>query len=93
MKKIITIIYILLIITVSPQISSGSLRCNGKLICTGDYTYVVFKKCGKPCYKEIIRIGIKRQPKIEHWVYERYGLIYYLVFQDGKLIKVESIWK
>ena len=67
------------------------MRCGGYLVQIGDYAYVVAKKCGTPCYKETIRIGIKRQQKVEHWAYERYDLIWYLVFKDGKLFKIEWI--
>ena len=94
MEKL-TIIFIATILIMFSTISqSYALRCNCGLVSIGDRTFVVLKRCGEPVYKEIIREGKRKQPKLENWVYGPIGGMYhYLIFKDGKLFKIESFRK
>lgn len=98
MKTIITPIFanmLLILLLVLPNgIIAGetsSMRCGCDIVEVGYYKYHVLKKCGTPDYKEMIRIGTTKQPKVNQWIYQRYGYFYCLTFKDGKLVKIESI--
>lgn len=70
------LLYILVLIFLSWNVSADSFRCGRKIVKTGDTVNVLMKKCGKPQRKFSSRTTIHengRQSKVavSNWVYQR----------------------
>jgi hypothetical protein len=93
-KNLITIVLVIIYLLLTVNVASA-FRCGGDLISIGDRSYTILRKCGEPISKEIIGYTLtgdkKREFKIEEWVYGPIGSRYYhLIFEGGKLVKIES---
>jgi hypothetical protein len=94
-KNLITIILVVFYLLLTANVALA-FRCGGDLILIGDRSFTVLRKCGEPISKEIIGYTLtgdrKREFKIEEWVYGPIGSRYiHLIFEGGKLVKIESI--
>jgi hypothetical protein len=75
---------------------ASAFRCGSDLISIGDRSITVLRKCGELISKEVIGYTLtgdkKREFKIEEWIYGPIGSRYFhLIFEGGKLVKIESI--
>lgn len=87
MKFIVTII--LAILLAAPAIASAA-RCSNGFIYVGDAAGKVLKRCGKPQYKTVTKMGVSSRE--EKWYYDFGGntLPFTVIVRDGKVIKIED---
>lgn len=83
----------LLLLTVDA--SAATFRCGSKLVSDGDRSSEVENKCGAPVSRSMV--GYTETPggniglQVEEWVYgPTNGMLYFLRFEGGRLISVES---
>lgn len=82
--------------------NAQALRCGNRLVATGDHQFQVRERCGEPYwssrYTELSVVGLegpfeRRAERVfDEWFYN-FGprfLVQRLVFDDGRLIKIES---
>ncbi|MFC0711285.1 DUF2845 domain-containing protein [Azorhizophilus paspali] len=77
---------------------AATLRCDNRLISTGDSTYEVLAKCGEPVSREPLGCrewhddwGTYHEPTREGWVYgPRNGMHYFLRFEGNRLVDIDS---
>lgn len=77
-------------------------RCGSRLVATGDSASRVLSRCGDPAYvntsaelvtfRLVSGIEITRLVPVETWTYDRGSreLLRYLVFRDGRLIRIAT---
>ena len=92
-KMFILVLISCLLLTVN---TAFALRCGNDIIEIGDRRFKVLKKCGEPVSKEVVGYTItkdkRRELKIEEWVYgPKHGCYYYLIFEGGILVEIESV--
>lgn len=78
---------------------AASLRCNSKLISTGDVTSDVLSRCGEPVdrsflgYKQVpgYRYGETMEVAVEEWIYGPWsGMLYFVRFEGNRLSDIKS---
>jgi hypothetical protein len=78
---------------------AASLRCNSKLISTGDATSDVLSRCGEPVsrsflgYKQVPgpRYGESMEVAVEEWIYGPWsGMLYFVRFEGNRLSDIQS---
>lgn len=77
---------------------AASLRCENRLISTGDSTHEVLIKCGKPVSRDLLgyreRVddwGFRHEVVVEEWIYgPRNGMHYFLRFEGSRLVDIDS---
>lgn len=95
MKKSLLLALPLLLLAANSQ---ASLRCANGIASEGDRSVEVQAKCGAPVSSNVIgyqktRIGNRTEEvEILEWVYgpREGGMIYFLRFEGGKLIRIDS---
>jgi len=79
--------------------NAASLRCNSKLISTGDVTSDVLSRCGEPVdrsflgYKQVAgnRYGETMEVAVEEWIYGPWsGMLYFVRFEGNRLSDIKS---
>jgi hypothetical protein len=77
-------------------------RCGSRLVATGDSASRVLSRCGNPAYVQtsaelvtfrlVSGIEVSRLVSVETWTYDRGSreLLRYLVFRDGRLIRIAT---
>lgn len=76
----------------------ASLRCESRLISTGDSAREVLAKCGEPASRDLLGYrerfdywGSRHELVVEEWVYgPRNGMYYYLRFEGNRLVDIDS---
>jgi len=87
-----------LLLAGSPIQASTTLRCGNGLVSSGSTTAEVQAKCGTPLTRDplgsITRIGNYGESyelQVEEWSYgPRSGMYYFLRFEGGRLVRVDS---
>ncbi|MFR0691258.1 DUF2845 domain-containing protein [Enterobacterales bacterium AE_CKDN230030158-1A_HGKHYDSX7] len=78
---------------------AASLRCNSKLISTGDISSDVLSRCGEPVsrsflgYKQVpgYRYGETLEVAVEEWIYGPWnGMLYFVRFEGNRLSDIQS---
>jgi hypothetical protein len=78
---------------------AASLRCNSKLISTGDISSDVLSRCGEPVsrsflgYKQVPgdRYGETYEVAVEEWIYGPWsGMLYFIRFEGNRLSDIRS---
>ncbi|MDN6855990.1 DUF2845 domain-containing protein [Pseudomonas sp. CAN2814] len=78
---------------------AASLRCNSKLISTGDVSSDVLSRCGDPVsrsflgYKQVPgqRYGESMEVAVEEWIYGPWsGMLYFVRFEGNRLSDIQS---
>ncbi|MFV3415554.1 DUF2845 domain-containing protein [Pseudomonas nitroreducens] len=78
---------------------AASLRCNSKLISTGDVSSDVLSRCGEPVsrsflgYKQVpgYRYGESMEVAVEEWIYGPWsGMLYFVRFEGNRLSDIQS---
>ena len=93
------------LLAATPPANADGLRCGHRLVSDGDSTYLVQARCGPPddvntwVEYRAVRIWVGNawvdrtvEVKLERWIYD-FGtdrLIRILVFEDGRLLKVDT---
>ncbi|WP_084312740.1 DUF2845 domain-containing protein [Pseudomonas jinjuensis] len=80
------------------DLQAASLRCNSKLISTGDSTSDVLARCGEPVdrsslgYKEVVGDwGMRNEVLVEEWIYGPWnGMVYFVRFEGNRLTTIQS---
>lgn len=81
------------------EAQAASLRCNSKLISTGDVTSDVLSRCGQPVdrsflgYKQVPgeRYGESMEVAVEEWIYGPWsGMLYFVRFEGNRLSDIKS---
>src|SRR4030042_297107 len=91
MKSIIAVIFILMVVYVSPVSASDTFRCGPEIVIRGDTTVETLISCGEPSYREILNPGFEG-PRVERWFYNcgSGGLLQALRFVEGRLQDVKA---
>ncbi|MCY1436276.1 hypothetical protein D9M71_523940 [compost metagenome] len=87
-----------LLLLAAGELQAASLRCNSKLISTGDSTSDVLSRCGEPVdrahlgYKEIsVGWGQRTEVAVEEWIYGPWnGMVYFVRFEGNRLTTIQS---
>ncbi|WP_349616290.1 DUF2845 domain-containing protein [Azotobacter salinestris] len=77
---------------------AATLRCDNRLISTGDSIHEVLTKCGEPVSRDLLGYrerrddwGFHHELVVEEWVYgPRNGMYYFLRFEDNRLVDIDS---
>nr|WP_260403321.1 DUF2845 domain-containing protein [Pseudomonas nitritireducens] len=78
---------------------AASLRCNSRLISTGDVSSDVLSRCGEPVsrsflgYKQVPgqRYGESMEVAVEEWIYGPWsGMLYFVRFEGNRLSDIQS---
>ena len=78
---------------------AASLRCNSKLISTGNLASEVQDRCGEPVsrsflgYKQVpgYRYGESMEVAVEEWIYGPWnGMLYFVRFEGNRLSDIQS---
>lgn len=81
------------------EAQAASLRCNSRLISTGDVTSDVLSRCGEPVsrsflgYKQVPgpRYGESMEVAVEEWIYGPWsGMLYFVRFEGNRLSDIQS---
>ena len=86
--RILTVFAVLLCVASQPVFAlqeSGGPRCGSDFVQLGDRTFTVFERCGPPLEIQFIDIAT------EEWVYGPLaGYYYFIIFERGKVVEIES---
>jgi len=89
---------LLALLLLAGQSEAASLRCNSKLISTGNLTSEVLDRCGPPVdrsflgYKEVVGDwGQRSEVAVEEWIYGPWnGMLYFVRFEGNRLTTIQS---
>ncbi|MFV3305990.1 DUF2845 domain-containing protein [Pseudomonas sp. NY15181] len=89
---------LLVLLLLAVQSEAASLRCNSKLISTGNLTSEVLDRCGPPVdrsflgYKEVVGDwGQRNEVAVEEWIYGPWnGMVYFVRFEGNRLTTIQS---
>lgn len=87
-----------LLIPLAERAEAASLRCNSKLISTGNLTSEVLDRCGEPVdrsflgYKQVVGDwGQRSEVAVEEWIYGPWnGMLYFVRFEGNRLTTIQS---
>jgi hypothetical protein len=88
-----------MLLTAEGVLAGSGMRCSGRLVTTPDTTIdETLSRCGEPVsrerlgYKEVVDYyGYRSEVMVEEWIYgPRNGMYYFLRFEGGRLVKVDS---
>ncbi|SDM34899.1 Protein of unknown function [Geoalkalibacter ferrihydriticus] len=98
-KLFLTSFVALLILAAAP---AWALRCDGRLVNTGDHKIEVLAKCGEPVWQERWQDDVferrffdtleRRSVVVEEWIYDfgPHRLLYLLRFRNGRLTDITT---
>ena len=86
MKKTIAIAFLALSLAATP--ASAGMSCGGGFISVGDSAYKVLKRCGKPHYKTVSKIGLSSRQEVWHYHFSN-RLAHTIIIRDGEVIKIK----
>ena len=93
MKRIITIMVMVMVFTASTALADNCMRYNNRKICPGDSAFDVISLFGEPVYKSDVGevTGPLGSRNVELWVYQHKLRRWELTVVNGRVLMIKKI--